>query len=57
MLMHHHHSFMTLRPGTVVLTGLPARCRQNTPGDEVFCRVQGISELRNRVIAGSYSST
>ncbi|XKF78931.1 fumarylacetoacetate hydrolase family protein [Glutamicibacter arilaitensis] len=55
--MHHHRSFMTLRPGTVILTGLPARCRQNTPGNEVFCRVEGIGELRNRVIAGSYSST
>ncbi|WP_374954990.1 fumarylacetoacetate hydrolase family protein [Arthrobacter sp. MYb224] len=55
--MHHHRSFMTLSPGTVVLTGLSARCRQITPGDEVFCGVEGIGGLRNRVIAGSYSST
>ncbi|MGP5013949.1 hypothetical protein ACTXJX_09020 [Glutamicibacter ardleyensis] len=53
--MHQHLSFIVLRPGTVVLTGLPAKGRQITP-DEVFCCVAGIAELRNRVIAGSYSS-
>ncbi len=57
MLMHQHRSFMTLRPGTVILSGLSAKCHQITPGDEVFCCVAGIGELRNRVIAGTYSST
>ncbi|MGO4384877.1 fumarylacetoacetate hydrolase family protein [Specibacter sp. RAF43] len=45
-------SFMTLQPGDVVLTGFPAECRQITPGDEVVCRVGGIGELRNPVVAG-----
>ncbi|MGP9501800.1 fumarylacetoacetate hydrolase family protein [Specibacter sp. AOP5-B1-6] len=44
-------SFMTLQPGDVILTGFPAECRQITPGDEVICRVGGIGELRNPVIA------
>ena len=46
-------SFMTLQPGDVVLTGFPAECRQITPGDEVICRVGGIGELRNPVVAGA----
>lgn len=44
--------FMTLQPGDVILTGFPAECRQLTPGDEVICRVGGIGELRNPVVAG-----
>lgn len=45
-------SFMTLHPGDVILTGFPAECRQISPGDEVICRVGGIGELRNPVVAG-----
>ncbi|MHA7176701.1 fumarylacetoacetate hydrolase family protein [Arthrobacter sp. Sr24] len=45
-------SFMTLQPGDVIMTGFPAECRQINPGDEVICRVGGIGELRNPVIAG-----
>lgn len=45
-------SFMTLVPGDVIMTGFPAECRQITPGDEVICRVGGIGELRNPVVAG-----
>ncbi|WP_104092295.1 fumarylacetoacetate hydrolase family protein [Arthrobacter sp. GMC3] len=45
-------SFMTLQPGDVIMTGFPAECRQITPGDEVICRVGGIGELRNPVVAG-----
>ncbi|MGA7205750.1 MAG: fumarylacetoacetate hydrolase family protein [Specibacter sp.] len=44
--------FMTLQPGDAILTGFPAECRQITPGDEVVCRVGGIGELRNPVVAG-----
>ncbi|WP_026555326.1 fumarylacetoacetate hydrolase family protein [Arthrobacter sp. 35W] len=44
-------SFMTLHPGDVVLTGFPAECRQITPGDTVVCRVEGIGELSNPVVA------
>lgn len=46
-------SFMTLQPGDAILTGFPAECRQITPGDEVICRVAGIGELRNPVVAGA----
>lgn len=45
-------SFMTLQPGDVIMTGFPAECRQINPGDEVICRVGGIGELRNPVVAG-----
>lgn len=45
-------SFMTLQPGDAILTGFPAECRQITAGDEVVCRIGGIGELRNPVIAG-----
>jgi 2-keto-4-pentenoate hydratase/2-oxohepta-3-ene-1,7-dioic acid hydratase in catechol pathway len=45
-------SFMTLQPGDAILTGFPAECRRITPGDEVVCRVAGIGELRNPVVAG-----
>ncbi|PYI68744.1 fumarylacetoacetate hydrolase [Arthrobacter livingstonensis] len=44
--------FMTLQPGDVILTGAPGECRQIRPGDEVVCRVGGIGELRNPVVAG-----
>lgn len=46
-------SFMTLQPGDVIMTGFPAECRQITPGDEVICRIEGIGELRNPVVAGN----
>ncbi|MDJ0313142.1 fumarylacetoacetate hydrolase family protein [Arthrobacter sp. H35-D1] len=45
-------SFMTLQPGDAILTGFPAECRQITAGDEVACRIGGIGELRNPVVAG-----
>ncbi|WP_427018430.1 fumarylacetoacetate hydrolase family protein [Pseudarthrobacter sp. P1] len=44
-------SFMTLHPGDVVLTGFPSECRQITPGDTVVCRVAGIGDLSNPVVA------
>ena len=46
-------SIRTLQPGDAILTGFPAECRQITPGDEVICRVGGIGELRNPVVAGA----
>lgn len=45
-------SFMTLQPGDAILTGFPAECRQIKAGDEVACRIGGIGELRNPVVAG-----
>lgn len=44
-------SFMTLHPGDLVLTGFPAECARIHPGDTVTCRVEGIGELTNPVIA------
>ena len=47
-------SFMTLHPGDLVLTGFPAECAPLAPGDTVVCRVEGIGELLNPVIASSW---
>ncbi|WP_284984635.1 fumarylacetoacetate hydrolase family protein [Arthrobacter sp. efr-133-TYG-118] len=47
-------SFMTLHPGDLVLTGFPAECARIEPGDLVTCRVEGIGELSNPVIAASW---
>jgi 2-keto-4-pentenoate hydratase/2-oxohepta-3-ene-1,7-dioic acid hydratase in catechol pathway len=48
-------SFMTLHPGDLVLTGFPAECAPLGPGDTVACRVQGIGELVNPVVASPWS--
>ena len=45
-------SFMTLQPGDAILTGFPAECRRIAAGDEVTCRIGGIGDLHNPVIAG-----
>lgn len=47
-------SFMTLHPGDLVLTGFPAECAPLAPGDTVVCRVEGIGELVNPVIASPW---
>lgn len=47
-------SFMTLHPGDLVLTGFPAECARIEPGDLVTCRIEGIGELSNPVIAASW---
>ncbi|MCX2746670.1 fumarylacetoacetate hydrolase family protein [Arthrobacter sp. MI7-26] len=47
-------SFMTLHPGDLVLTGFPAECAPIAPGDVVTCRIEGIGELSNPVIAASW---
>lgn len=44
-------SFMTLHPGDLVLTGFPAECARIVPGDTVTCRIEGIGELTNPVVA------
>jgi len=51
-IMVYLSGFMTLQPGDVIMTGFPAECRQITPGDVVVCRIGGIGELRNPVVAG-----
>ncbi|MDP9904946.1 fumarylacetoacetate hydrolase family protein [Arthrobacter bambusae] len=47
-------SFMTLHPGDLVLTGFPAECARIAPGDLVSCRIEGIGELINPVIAATW---
>ena len=44
-------SFMTLHPGDLVLTGFPAECAPIAAGDTVTCRIAGIGELTNPVVA------
>lgn len=44
-------SFMTLHPGDLVLTGFPAECARLSAGDTVTCRIEGIGELTNPVVA------
>jgi 2-keto-4-pentenoate hydratase/2-oxohepta-3-ene-1,7-dioic acid hydratase in catechol pathway len=46
-------SFMTLHPGDLVLTGFPAECAPIAPGDTVTCRIAGIGELTNPVVAAA----
>lgn len=53
-IMVYLTSFMTLQPGDLVLTGFPAECARIQPGDMVACRVEGIGELRNPVIAARW---
>ncbi|WP_334123638.1 fumarylacetoacetate hydrolase family protein [Glutamicibacter sp.] len=45
--------FMTLQPGDVIMTGFPAKSQAISAGDEVICKIQGIGELKNPVIAGA----
>lgn len=46
-------SFMTLHPGDLVLTGFPAETARIVPGDTVTCRIEGVGELTNPVVAGN----
>lgn len=46
-------SFMTLHPGDLVLTGFPAECAGLNAGDTVTCRIEGIGELTNPVVAAA----
>lgn len=48
--------FMTLQPGDVIMTGFPAKSQAISAGDEVICKIQGIGELINPVIAGATAS-
>lgn len=49
-------SFMTLQPGDVIMTGFPASSQPISAGDEVICKIQGIGELKNPVLAGNQPS-
>jgi len=50
-ILVYHSEFLTLQPGDVILTGFPATSRRIAAGDEVTCKIQGIGELTNPVIA------
>lgn len=44
-------SFMTLRPGDVILTGFPGQSGAVAAGQSVECRIGGIGVLKNEVVA------
>ncbi|MGG5171607.1 fumarylacetoacetate hydrolase family protein [Pseudarthrobacter sp. J1738] len=54
-IMVYLTSFMTLHPGDLILTGFPAECARINPGDTVVCRVGGIGELQNPVVASTWA--
>lgn len=51
-LIAYVSAVMTLLPTDVLLTGTPAGVGPMLPGDEVAVRIEGIGELRNRVVSG-----
>jgi 2-keto-4-pentenoate hydratase/2-oxohepta-3-ene-1,7-dioic acid hydratase in catechol pathway len=58
-LVSHISRFMTLLPGDVIATGTPAGVgmgmsppRYLTPGDSVVCGIDGLGEMRQRVVEG-----
>jgi len=50
-LIHTISSLMRLEPGDLICTGTPAGIAPIQPGDTVTCRVQGLGELTNPVVA------
>ena len=51
MLLSYISNVMTLEPGDLVCTGTPAGVGILQPGDEVEVEVEGISRVRNPVVA------
>ena len=49
-LIEYLSSFMTLRPGDLILTGTPEGVVNVQPGDEVVCEVQGVGRLVNTLV-------
>lgn len=43
-------SFMTLKPGDVILTGTPVGADMVGAGDVIDCKIEGLGTLRNQVI-------
>ncbi|MEF2245461.1 fumarylacetoacetate hydrolase family protein [Paenibacillus sp. IITD108] len=43
-------SFMTLKPGDVILTGTPAGAQYVKDGDSITCSIEGLGHLHNPVI-------
>jgi 5-oxopent-3-ene-1,2,5-tricarboxylate decarboxylase / 2-hydroxyhepta-2,4-diene-1,7-dioate isomerase len=50
-LIEYLSSFMTLRPGDVILTGTPEGVVNVVPGDVVTCEIDGLGRLVNTIAA------
>ena len=50
-LIEYLSSFMTLRPGDLILTGTPEGVVNVDPGDEVVCEIDGLGRLVNTLAA------
>jgi 5-oxopent-3-ene-1,2,5-tricarboxylate decarboxylase/2-hydroxyhepta-2,4-diene-1,7-dioate isomerase len=50
-LIEYLSSFMTLRPGDLILTGTPEGVVNVDPGDEVVCEIDGLGRLVNTLVA------
>lgn len=50
-LIEYLSSFMTLRPGDVILTGTPEGVLNVMPGDVVACEIDGLGRLVNTIAA------
>jgi 5-oxopent-3-ene-1,2,5-tricarboxylate decarboxylase / 2-hydroxyhepta-2,4-diene-1,7-dioate isomerase len=50
-LIEYLSSFMTLRPGDVILTGTPEGVVNVMPGDVVTCEIDGLGRLVNTIAA------
>lgn len=48
-LIEYFSSFMTLRPGDLILTGTPDGVVDCQPGDHVVCSIEGIGRLHNTI--------
>ncbi len=53
-LIEYLSSFMTLRPGDLILTGTPEGVVNVNPGDEVVCEIDGIGRLLNTLVADEH---
>jgi len=51
-LIEYFSSFMTLRPGDLILTGTPDGVVDCQPGDVVVTQIERIGALENRIVAG-----
>jgi 5-oxopent-3-ene-1,2,5-tricarboxylate decarboxylase / 2-hydroxyhepta-2,4-diene-1,7-dioate isomerase len=50
-LVEYLSSFMTLRPGDVILTGTPEGIVNVDVGDEVVCEIDGLGRLNNTIVS------
>ncbi|MBU6286136.1 MAG: 2-hydroxyhepta-2,4-diene-1,7-dioate isomerase [Betaproteobacteria bacterium] len=55
-IIHYLSSFMTLRPGDLILTGTPEGVVNVQAGDEVITEIEGIGSLVNHLISQDFMS-